>query len=168
MKYKIILIFLLITSNSFSQANHNKRFVVSIIPIQPLNYQTEQMKLQVKCNVYLRFIPDTVISKARVLKIKKQKYGFLIDIMDVDNSNYYKIVSWCNSCNKKNRIMINQVYIFEIWEGAPRQLGDFVFFAKWVEQDEKKIKLNYQVKRRRILTYYFTNSLNGISYINDQ
>jgi hypothetical protein len=167
MNYNILIFFLIIATNSFSQVYQKKCFVDSIQLIQPFNYQAEQIKLQVKRNGYSRFIPDTVITKAKVLKITKQKHGFLIDIMDVNNLNYYKIVSWCNSCNKKNKIIISKVYNFTLYEGAPRQLGDFVFFDKWVEQDGKKIKLNYKVKRNRILTFYYTNNLNGISYIDD-
>lgn len=167
MNIRNILFLLIIATNSFSQVDHNKCIVDSIKQIQPLTYNIEQIKLQGKGNVYPQFIPDTLITKAKVLKIDKQKYGFLIDVMDVNNYNYYKIVSWSNSSNNKNRIMKGQVYNFTIWEGAPRQIGDFVFFDKWVTKNGKKIKLKYDVKNIRMPTYYYTKNLNGTAYIND-
>jgi hypothetical protein len=167
MNIKNIFFLSMIATNSFSQVDQNKCLVDSIKQIQPLTYNIEQIIFQSKRNVYPIFTPDTVITKAKVLKIEKQKYGFLIDIMDVNNSNYYKIVSWCNSCNKRNRIMKGQVYNFTIWEGAPRQIGDFVFFDKWVEKNGKKIKLKYRVKNIRMSTYYYTKNLNGKAYIHD-
>lgn len=167
MNIKITLFLLIIATNSFSQVDRNKCIVDSIEQIQSLIYNIEQIKLQEKGNVYPKFIPDTVITKAKVLKIDKQKYGFLIDIMDVNNYNYYKIVSWSNSSNNKNRIMKGQVYNFTIWEGAPRQIGDFVFFDKWVTKNGKRIKLKYKVKNIRMQTYYYTKNLNGKAYIHD-
>lgn len=92
---KYILLFHLILSGITPSFQENKSDIIFTSDKYTMSsMQTENHGLCINEKIGKLSIPDTIKIKAKVLKIRNKRNGYIVDVIDTNNLNYYALCGW--------------------------------------------------------------------------
>lgn len=121
-----------------------------------------QDKLDILLKDHKHWVADTTCSMFMVKKIKRIKGAILIEIMDVDSEQSYRVISLKKKTKNGIRFKTNRIYKMKIWPSSPVVLLNAHGIIKIQNIDGHKIKIKSHIDYPR---EYLSSNTHGIYYI---